>query len=305
MCRYLLFLILNFFIVDGVLSQLDPLVVHEMAEQEAIKWQSYLNLSDYRTRLLKKKIYDYEYEKSNVIHNNLHTISGSLQSHLEKYYADISEILTPKELHTYKVIRSLNIDDDQYYVKELAKIYVEDDSFIMEYLEYRNIEILPVMINMRMRLQAKIHRADKKRLKSIRNHIYNYFDKCLVSCVIEPGSSDHNLLSESMLVHINKDLEDPNSNLSELLKMVKKYEEEIHQLFAEYSTFYNHWSKWTSRLKDDKILPSHNRSFDQLNRRNELATLRHIESEAMFLLIDPFDEQRSRHFMNIGLISQL
>ena len=292
------------FSIDGY-CQLNPKVISEIAEKQSSKWQSYLNLSDHRRGLLKDLIYQYEFEKAQIIHDNYQEINANLEAHIANYNRELSKILTPREFSIFKVISEDNLDNEQTYLKELASVYLEDEPFISQYLEFRNKEVVPVMVNMRIQLESKLNRNDKLKLDSIRNHVLNFFEECLISCVITPDSSGGFALNETMHLYINNDLQNPQSYISQLLGMVNRYEDDMHQLLIEYKRYLDYWSEWTSELKSKTILDSYNRSFTELNQRNELATLRHIESHAIFLLLDPYDERRSRYLLNIGLFSQL
>lgn len=64
---------------------------------------------------------------------------------------------------------------------------------------------------------------------------------------------------------------------------------------------FNLWEKEKKELKEQYILGSYNKSLQELRKRDGLTTLKHLESEAIFLLLTPFDYYFSRKLFNLDL----
>lgn len=87
--------------------------------------------------------------------------------------------------------------------------------------------------------------------------------------------------------------------------MVKKYEDDIHDAQHRYEDQIEYLKQELKNLKAAHILPNHQQQLNKLKERNELITLRHIESEAILLLIDPSNDRSSKYFLNFGIHSSL
>ena len=109
---------------------------------------------------------------------------------------------------------------------------------------------------------------------------------------------------ELIIVALNKDLNNKNSELAQLINLTRKYEDDIHNVFIKHSDKLEYLDKRVKKLNENYILSAYNESLNDLKKRHGLSTLRHLEADAIFLLLDPFDIDLSRKFMNLGVHNQ-
>lgn len=311
MIRSVLFLLFIGLCSSSLTAQLSDNVIKEMAVMKASKWQTYLNLSDYRKGQLTELWFQHEKNKSDIVKKTTR-ISNGLKQENERFLSVLSKLLTPNELDFYKSIEDLNREEDKVYFSSLINAINEDSAFVQEYLDFQHQEVLPVLMSMRARLDSHISQTDQKKIDTIRNQVYDLYDKCLVTCLADGHEHDHEHndslfldLGNLLLVEVNKSLLDEESPINELLSIVSKYEEQLHMIKDENSKKMDYWAKQSEIIKEKYILTNYSDNLNKISSRSDLVTLKHIESEAIFMLIDPSNEQRSKYFLNFGISSQL
>lgn len=233
-------------------------------------------------------------------------ISRQLQTENQTFIAELSEFVTPNELMIYKMIENFKLEDDREYLEELVSALSNDSLFIDAYADFQYNEVLPVLITIRMELEEVISTEDKAEITTIREEIVGLYDNCLITCLANRHDNTETLenLEELIIVALNKDLNNSQSGLSKLLRLTRKYEDEIHSIYIKYEPRFKHWTKKEKEIKDKYILESYNKSLADLKKRNGLSSLRHLESEAIFLLLDSYDHNVSRKFFNLGIQNQ-
>ena len=207
----------------------------------------------------------------------------------------------------YQTIESLKLEDDKAYLETLVSALSTDSLFIGAYIDFQYNEVLPSLISIRMELDDMISTADKSSLQAIRKEVFQLYDDCLVTCIANKHHNTEILeeLDELMIVALNKDLSDSESGLNKLIELTRKYEDDIHEVYIKHDKKFKDWDRKENEIKSQYILGDHSRSLNDLNKRNGLSTLKHLESEAIFMLLDPYNENISRKFLNLGLRNQL
>lgn len=306
MKRILLILwVIIFSLPTTVSAQLSNEIVEELATKHVDKWSLILGLSKSRESQFKNIWIKHEKKRSLILRKTTN-IREELQEAERAFISDLSKILTPNELEVYEEVEHFRLQDDREYLKSLLGVISSDTLFVEAYGDLQYKEILPSIISFRLELEQHITTADKASLDSLRVNILNMYDKCLITCLANDHSEHHRFekFDELMIVEINKDLNNNNSELQKLVALTRKYEEEIHNIFIKHQQKFSYWSKRKKELEAEYILPAYNRSIAELKKRNGLNTLKHIETDVIFLLIDPYDNNASSKFLNIGMHNQ-
>ena len=301
----LILLIVACAIPNGVSAQLSDDTIEELAAKHADRWAIYLNLSSFRKSKLKETWKKHERRKSILLRTSSN-IGAQLQEENQNFLKELSLFITPNELKTYKMIENLKLEDDREYLESLVSALSVDSIFINAYADFQYNERLPFLISIRMELEESISATDKMTIKSIREEILKLYEHCLVTCLANDDRHPETLdgLDELIIVALNKDLSDDQSGLSKLIKLTRKYEDDIHDVYIKYDHKFDSWSKKENELRENYILDAYNQSLNNLKKRNGLSTLKHLESEAIFMLLDPYDNNSSRKFLNLGLRNQ-
>ena len=253
----LLLLTLSFVLSTPVTAQLSDETIDGLAESHADRWATYLNLSKLRKAKLKEAWKKHEKRKS-VLLRTSSDISRQLQTENQTFIAELSEFVTPNELMIYKMIENFKLEDDREYLEELVSALSNDSLFIDAYADFQYNEVLPVLITIRMELEEVISTEDKAEITSIREEIVGLYDNCLITCLANRHENTETLenLEELIIVALNKDLNNSQSGLSKLLRLTRKYEDEIHSIYIKYEPRFKHWTKKEKEIKDKYILES-------------------------------------------------
>jgi len=304
-----LFVLGNFLFFQKSYAQLNPQIIKEVAESKADKLQQYFNLSEHRRGKAQSIILKHELAKEKIIKENLENLNDALSRQENILISELSEILTKNEIKLFMELSRLDLKDDKEYLTTLTEVYDADEEFIKKYMNFRNKEMLPKLMQLRLELDEQVSTEDKRTIESLRSFIYEVFDRCLVTCVINDQHDSHEEddlgNNSNLLLNLNRELQSEESKLGILLNIVQQYEDAIHQLRIDNKKLFDYWNTKTKMIKQEYILPNHGENLKELKRRSEVATIRHIESEAIFLLLDPIDERRSRYFFNFGLLNDL
>jgi len=129
----------------------------------------------------------------------------------------------------------------------------------------------------------------------------------LITCITN-SKHEHSVFQnfdDQMMVAVNKAISNEQSGLNKLLKLTKKYEEDIHMVYIDHLDIVNYWGRRVKELKEEYVLPNYSKNIDRIKDRSEIKSLNHLEDEAIFLLLDPYDEARSRNFLNLGMLNSL
>ena len=305
--RGIVFLLILFFVLPSCLSaQLSRDVVESLATSHVDRWSLYLNLSLYRKEKLKEVWIDHEQKKSEILRNSS-DIKGSLQKENQSFRSSLKNIFTPNELSLYESFERLRMDDDRQYLANLVEAISSDSLFISAYTDLQYNKIFPFKMTVRMELEEAISESDKQMLKLIRKEVFEHYDKCLLSCLVRDHDRSNLFenFDELIIVALNKDLSDDQSGLSKLIKLTRKYEDSIHDVYIKHRDIFDSLEKENREIKELYILDNYNEGLLNLRKRNGLSTLNHVESEAAFLLLDPFDHHASRKLFNIDLYNRL
>ena len=306
MKNIILTIIISFNILPvDISAQLSNSAINDLAEMHVEKWSNYLSLSNSRKGMLKEIWKKHEEKKGSIIRatTNLKT---KLEAENNRFWKELGTILTPNDLKLYKLIEGFQLNDDREYLNTLVQAISTDSLFAQSFTDLQYSEILPFRMSIRMDLEEEISASDKRLLKSIRAEVFDIYDNCLVTC-IESEHADTDLyedLDELIIVTLNKDLNDKTSDLAQLINLTRKYEDDIHEVFIEHSDKLNYLDEKVKKIKEKLIQSAHNKSLTDLKKRHGLSTLRHLEADAIFLLLDPFDMDLSRKFLNLGVHNQ-
>ena len=118
----------------------------------------------------------------------------------------------------------MDLEDDKAYLSTLFQAIKSDTVFINEFLDFQYNRVLPMLMNMRTELEYQLSSRDKNHLGAIRDSIFTIYDKCLVTCLAgHEGGHDKNhsvkfeSIDDVLLLEVNKNLENDNSEISELV----------------------------------------------------------------------------------------
>jgi len=231
-------------------AQLSSSQINDIAQANVDKWATYLNLSNSRKSQLKKKWIAHEQRKERIT-RNLSQIESSLGKENEQFINELSMIFTPNELELYKTIDESNNMDDRETLASLVEAISTDTLFIHALADLQYDEILPSRLRIRMELEDDLSFTDKIAFDSIRGEIHDAYDVCLITC-INNKEHDHSVFQnfdDQMMVAVNKSLSNENSGLNRLLKLTKKYEENIHKLYIKHLDQINYWNKRVKELE--------------------------------------------------------
>jgi len=294
------------FAQTNVSAQLGDKAIEQIAQKKADKWALYLGLSNNRKAKLKTIFEEHEERKSKIIFSTT-DIEGLLAKENQNLLKGLSRVLTHNEIDVYQLIEKSDFKDDKEHLTSLVNSITSDSLYIKSYMDLQYFEILPTLLQIRMELESKIKTKDKLILDSIRTEVFELYDQCLLTCLSDDHVENSNFhdFDDLLIVTINKDLSDKQSGLSQLVALSQKYEEDIHALNIKYREKHAYWNKRNRQLKEKHILPNYVKNLVELKTRNEVKTLQHIESDAIFFLLDPFDHPRSRKFLNLSLHNQL
>ena len=305
-------LLLGFILPNFISAQLSDKALSEIAQRHADKWASYLNLSQSRASKLESLFKMHEIKKNNIIYSTSN-IKGILDLENKKFFNKLSEILTPNELIIYKVFLDSNFKDDKSYLSNLVGAITSDSLFIASFAELHYSEILPPMMSYRMELENVLNNQDKRIIDSIRTEVLGMYDDCLFSCIQHAHDPEHEHrhdkqfvnFDDLLIIAINKDLSNDKSALNLLVDKTLEYEEDIHHIYINHQNKFAYWDKKKDQLKRDHIQPNYLKKLEELQKRNDILTLKHLESDAIFLLIDPYDISKSRKIIHLGLHNEL
>ena len=303
---FILMLGLAFAFPSNSIAQLSDETIDELADNHVNKWGQYLNLSKYRKAKLKKVWKTHERNKSSLVLNT-GDLRGKLKKENEAFLKNLGGVLTPNELNVYKMLEKSSFEDGKQYLETLVSAISTDTLFLNAYTDLQYNEILPTVMTFRMELEGHIRTEDKLVIDSIRAEVFDLYDKCLVTCLAN-DHSHHTMfenLDELIIVELNEGLSNKESGLSKLIELTHKYEDSIHNVYVTHKHKYEYWDKRKDELRDQYILPNYTKSLTDLKKRNGLSSLKHLESDAIFLLLNPFDVNTSRKFLNLGLHNQL
>ena len=305
--RGIVFSLILFFVFPICMSaQLSRDVIESLATNHVDRWSLYLNLTTYRKERLKEVWIDHEQKKSEILRNS-DDIKGGLEKENQSFMSSLRNIFTPNELSLYESFERLRMDDDRQYLANLVEAISTDSIFINAYTDLQYNKIFPFKMTVRMELEEAISESDKRMLKLIRKEVFEHYDKCLISCLVR----DHDRsdlfenFDELIIVALNKDLDDDQSGLSRLIRLTRKYEESIHKVYIKHKDIFDSLEKENREIKELYILDNYNEGLLNLRKRSGLSTLNHVESEAAFMLLDPFDHNASRKLFNIDLYNRL
>ena len=107
-------------------------------------------------------------------------------------------------------------------------------------------------------------------------------------------------LNNLFVVDINKGLSNPSSQLSQLIKLTNKYEDRIHEIEILHSNKYDYWRKKSREIQDEYLLPNYVENLKKIQKNSPFASLKHLESEAIFLLLDPMNKSKSQKIFSLG-----
>ena len=287
-------------------AQLSEKAIDALATTHVDKWAQYLNLSKYRKAKLKDVWRKHEQKKSDILRYT-NDIKDRLHEENLSFMSSLNSIFSRSELDFYKSYQHLKMKDDRAYLINLVEAISSDSLFIEAYTDLQYRKIFPFKITVRMEMEEVIKRSDKNILDSIRAEVFEHYDKCLITCLStdsdQPGLFEN--FDELIIVALNKDLNDSESGLSQLIKLTHKYEEAIHGINIKHKERLNSLELENTELKRKYVLDSHNESLLNLRKLNGLSTLKHLESEAIFLLLDPYDHNVSRKLFNLDLYNRL
>ena len=295
------------FVLPLTLSgQLSPAAIDDLATRHVEKWSQYLNLTTYRKAKLKEVWIDHEKRKSEILRRS-DDIQGKLKEENMSFVASLKKIFTPSELVFYEQYEQLRMDDDRVYLTNLIEAISSDSLLIEAYTDLQYNKIFPFKMTARMEFEEAISTADKRTLDLIREEVFEHYDKCLVTCLVrDHDKSDlFQNFDELIIVALNKDLDNDDSALSQLIQLTHKYEDDIHDIYIKHRARFDSLDKESRDLKDEYILKGHNEGLLDLRKRNGLSSLNHVESEAAFMLLDPFDHNASRKLFNLDLYNRL
>ena len=305
--RGFVFSLILLFVVPSCLSaQLSRDVIESLATSHVDRWSLYLNLSLYRKEKLKEVWVDHEQKKSEILRNSS-DIKGSLQKENRSFRSSLKNIFSPNELSLYESFERLRMDDDRQYLANLVEAITSDSIFINAYTDLQYNKIFPFKMTVRMELEEAISESDQQMLKLIRKEVFEHYDKCLLSCLVRDHDKSNLFenFDELIIVALNKDLSDDQSGLSKLIRLTRKYEDSIHNIYIKHRDIFDSLEKENREIKELYILDNYDEGLLNLRKRNGLSTLNHVESEAAFLLLDPFDHNASRKLFNIDLYNRL
>jgi hypothetical protein len=287
-------------------AQLSEKAIDEITAIQVDKWAQYLSLSYHRKTSLSKVLKQHEQNRNSIFHTTK-DLKSRLESENQRFKTELSKVLTENEILIFTKLEQLRFDDDQKYLESLLKAVTNDSIFINAYTNLQYSKIFPFNMIVRMELEESISEADKKNLDTYRNDILGLYDKCLLTCLINDHDTSNQFdhFDELIIVELNKGLSNTESSISKLVKLTTKYEDNIHDVYIKHKSKFDYWDKVTDELKSKYILESYNKSIKDLRKKNNYAALRHIESEAIFLLLDPFDHPLSRKLYNLKLYNQL
>lgn len=297
---FLLHLIL--FLPYSSSAQLSDEALDKLAQMQAEKWSQYLHLSSLRERKLKDMIKGHEFRKNEIVRSSA-LVTDLLIKEDMRFDKELGAILTPNELGMYNLYNQNDHQQSKKYFSSLMEAVNLDDGFVTAYNDLQYNEVLPTLVTFRQELEENITYQDKIKLDSIRAEVFNLYDNCLLYCLAD-NAMDTTLFENVnglFLVDLNKSLVDPKSNLSTLLKLTHKYEEQIHEIEKTHSMQYDYWTKKTREIEDQYLLPNYVASLRKLKSQSPFASLTRLESEAIFLLLDPHDEQKSRKILSLGI----
>ena len=288
-------------------AQLSPAIVKSNANAEAEKWSQYLNLSKLRTDKLASLIQNYELKKGRVVSEKLSDIESRLRQEETEFRQQLGRILTTNELKIYDVIEQSRRDDDRQYLSSVVGAISEDSIFQERLYQHLYEDVLPTLMTYRAELNDAISESDRKVIDEIRDDVMNMHGDCLLTCIDHNNQQDSVFINlrDLIIVNLNKAILVENSSLSRLVDVAHKYEDDIHQLSINHAKKYASWSSKIQQLKEEFVLPNYQKNIDKINRKNDLSTLRHLETEAIFLLIDPYDQSVSRRILNLGVHNYL
>lgn len=287
-------------------AQLSEPAIIEITARQVDRWANYLNLSEYRQTELRKVWKKHEQKKSAILHST-ENLKIRLEKEKLRFKSELRSVFTANELRFYIMLEELEMKDDRAYLESLVKAVSDDSLFIAAYTDLQYSKVFPFNMAVRVELEKSLTRSDEILLDSIRTEILGLYDKCLLTCLIT-GHHENDLFGDVdklLIVELNKNLDDKQSGISKLVELTHKYEDSIHDLFFKHKDKYDYWTKITKELKDQYILESYNKSIQEIRKKNNYATLKHLESEAIFLLLDPYDKHLSRKLFNLKLYNQL
>ena len=270
--KIIFFAILSSLVLSTSLhAQLDGSIINELAEEESIRWQQFLDLSDFRTKKFKSLWIDHEKRKSELLDQSSN-ISSKLLNEKNEFNKELANLFSANELKIYQYITEADIADDKAHLMSLFQAIKADTSFVNEFYDFQYDQILPRLMSMRLELEEEISMVDKVQLNTIRDSIYNVYDQCLVTCLANQDGGHDDMqfedLNSLLIVEINKDLEDPTSELSHLLKLTKKYESEIHDIKFKYKDEFKFWNKRIDQIKKKHLVSNYAESLKDL--KNEM-----------------------------------
>lgn len=287
-------------------AQLSDYAIDQVADKHVEKWAQYFSLSNYRKSELKKSWKKHEHSKSKIFLSTSN-IKNRLQEENTNYRTALTRIFTPNELKAYYQLEALKFEDDKAYLASLVKAISTDTIFVNAYSHLQYNKILPFKMAVRMDLENVISTEDKLVLDTVRTEVLNLYDKCLVTCILGDHGQENMYedFDNSLIVALNKNLSNSESAISKLVRLTKKYEEEIHNVYINHKSKFDHWEEEKKSLKEQYILDSYNKSLQELRKRDGLTSLKHLESEATFLLLTPFDYNLSRKLFNLDVYNGL
>jgi len=298
---FIIIVCLGIFCPNSAIAQLSDSAINEIAQSQTDKWSQMFHFSKLREDKFNSIVRNHENKKSKIIMTSVR-IKDLLKSENNRYFEELGGILTVNELKIYKsYLENQNLDSKSYFKTLMTAIKLEDD-FINAFNQLQFNEVFPSLLMFRNEMDTVISRPDKIKLDSIRAQVFKAYDNCLLFCLADE-SQDSTLyedLNDLFLVDLNKGLSNPDSDLSKLLKLTNKYQEQIHMVRQRHSEKYDYWLKKKKEIEQDYLLPNYVENLRKLQKNSPFASLVHLESEAIFLLLDPKNRSESLKILSLG-----
>ncbi len=282
-------------------AQLSDRAINEIAENQADKWSQYLHFSKLRKDKFKNIYAKHERKKSKIILTSL-KVKDLLLKEDKRFMKELGTILTPSEKQFYISYNQSANENSKSYFNSLMKAIDLEDRFVQAFNDLQYNEVFPALMTFRQELEADINSQDKITLDSIRLEVFEKYDNCLLFCIADEAkdSTIFENLNNLLPVDLNKGLSDPNSDLSKLIKLTRKYEDQINAIQASHSNKYDFWRKKTVEIENDYLLENYVENIRKLKKNSPFASLADLESEAIFLLLEPTNINRSRKIISLG-----
>ena len=300
-------LVFTFSIIIGgqsLIAQIHHGHLKSFAEKEALGWSSKLNLSDYKTQKLAEILFHYKIKEGQSVLKETDDFAESQDVNMRDKQEKLRKLLTKQEYKLYLIFNQFSSIDQVEYLKDLVDEYSKNEDLVKAIVDYRELNILPILRVHRGELENRISNSDKEALNVIRDELYETLDKCIIDCQAIPASDveSYSSLEEVLFKEITSQVSNKVSPMNHLLQIARKYEEEIHE---EKSHFEKNTSKWNSdiaAIHEKHILNNHMDVFRKTLESNSVVAWKHLRFDAFFMLLDPSTEEESKKILKLGLI---